>query len=544
MLRRGSVALFVVALLASTAPAQVVSDEIGIERFRPAIDRAGLFDVEWAGVPSHLTWSAGILVGFAHAPLVVYDRDGTAVDSLVDRRVTTTLVGSLSLWERLQVGITADVVGYQSGSNAAPTMSSLPRGGIGDLRLVAKTWLAGNDHLGVAIVPVLTIPAGGGEGFLREAGVAFAPALAISATADRLRMAVNAGYNMRTRVATTGLVSDDEAFARAALGVAVAARSEAWLSSSVAAPISEVEKNQVAVEMFVGGAHGITRSIALVGAAGFGLQNGFGTPDWRALAGVRYELPSREGAHASAAVRDADGDGIADARDRCAAAAEDVDGFEDGDGCADPDNDGDGIADVADRCPAGIEDKDGFQDSDGCADPMSRIHGRVVDKDGRPIGGAAVSIAQSELTGSPIALTADADGRFTTALHGGTVQVTARATEYKDAAVDTTITPGSTGNVAVTLVRAVRQGQLRGQVLSFRGDPLAARITVASKATTSPTVATTVATTDADGQFTIELPAGTFSVEISSPGHVVQRRSVEIKLDGVTVLNVDLRTTK
>jgi len=43
-----------------------------------------------------------------------------------------------------------------------------------------------------------------------------------------------------------------------------------------------------------------------------------------------------------------------------------MDGFEDEDGCEDPDNDGDGMIDPRDKCPDEAEDKDGFQDDDGC----------------------------------------------------------------------------------------------------------------------------------------------------------------------------------
>jgi outer membrane protein OmpA-like peptidoglycan-associated protein len=74
---------------------------------------------------------------------------------------------------------------------------------------------------------------------------------------------------------------------------------------------------------------------------------------------------------------DNDKDGILDAKDKCPNDAEDRDGFEDADGCPDPDNDKDGIPDVKDKCPNDPEDKDGFEDADGCPDPDN-------DKDGVP----------------------------------------------------------------------------------------------------------------------------------------------------------------
>jgi outer membrane protein OmpA-like peptidoglycan-associated protein len=94
---------------------------------------------------------------------------------------------------------------------------------------------------------------------------------------------------------------------------------------------------------------------------------------------------------------DADKDGIEDSNDLCPLAAEDIDGFEDGDGCFEEDNDRDSVLDQNDDCPdvAGVasnrgcpendndhdgilnetddcpdaaEDNDNFEDEDGCPD--------------------------------------------------------------------------------------------------------------------------------------------------------------------------------
>ncbi|MBN1758992.1 MAG: OmpA family protein [Chitinispirillaceae bacterium] len=67
-------------------------------------------------------------------------------------------------------------------------------------------------------------------------------------------------------------------------------------------------------------------------------------------------------------ILDADNDGINDDVDRCINDPEDLDGFSDTDGCPDPDNDNDGIVDTKDTCPDKAEDSDGFEDSDGCPD--------------------------------------------------------------------------------------------------------------------------------------------------------------------------------
>ncbi len=76
---------------------------------------------------------------------------------------------------------------------------------------------------------------------------------------------------------------------------------------------------------------------------------------------------------------DKDQDGVPDPIDKCLDAAEDTDGFEDTDGCPDPDNDRDGIPDDGDECIDAPEIKNGFKDEDGCPDEVPD-----TDKDGIP----------------------------------------------------------------------------------------------------------------------------------------------------------------
>jgi len=82
--------------------------------------------------------------------------------------------------------------------------------------------------------------------------------------------------------------------------------------------------------------------------------------------------------------RDKDGDGILNKNDKCPDVAEDADGFQDADGCPDPDNDGDGIIDAKDGAPNQAEDVDGFQDQDGVPDPDNDRDGILDAKDGAP----------------------------------------------------------------------------------------------------------------------------------------------------------------
>jgi len=162
-------------------------------------------------------------------------------------------------------------------------------------------------------------------------------------------------------------------------------------------------------------------------AGGAGLSRGVGSPDYRALVGLTFippvpavelvcpecpepvacdecrpceptpecpaEVPcltkivcEHEGPEDIDGYRDDDGcadpdndhDTILDVHDACPLEPEDRDGYQDEDGCPDPDNDGDGILDADDRCPMDPEDHDGFQDADGCPDP-DNDNDRIVD---------------------------------------------------------------------------------------------------------------------------------------------------------------------
>jgi outer membrane protein OmpA-like peptidoglycan-associated protein len=97
-------------------------------------------------------------------------------------------------------------------------------------------------------------------------------------------------------------------------------------------------------------------SYLMMGGGSRAFSKGFEAADVRLILGFVYE-PS---------IGDRDGDGYKDDQDQCPDEPEDFDGFQDGDGCPDPDNDNDGILDVDDRCPNIAEDRDGDHDEDGC----------------------------------------------------------------------------------------------------------------------------------------------------------------------------------
>ena len=95
--------------------------------------------------------------------------------------------------------------------------------------------------------------------------------------------------------------------------------------------------------------------------------------DLELLAGATYRFGGETAAPAPAPTplaKDSDRDDIPDDADKCPNEAEDKDGFQDDDGCPDPDNDGDGVLDANDKCPKELETKNGYKDEDGCPDEV------------------------------------------------------------------------------------------------------------------------------------------------------------------------------
>jgi len=114
----------------------------------------------------------------------------------------------------------------------------------------------------------------------------------------------------------------------------------------------------------------VERNSYLFLGGGLGYLKGYQAANYRGFLGFIFE-PS---------IGDRDGDGIKDDVDKCPDDPEDRDGFQDEDGCPDPDNDQDGILDKNDACPNDPETKNGIADEDGCPDGIDGDR----DKDGIP----------------------------------------------------------------------------------------------------------------------------------------------------------------
>ena len=338
------------------------------QRFKPAAGTGNFISAYGSDTGTHLDFSVGFLLDYAHDPLVLY-RDGEQVDSVVGDMLTGNLLLSITLFDFMQPSLTVPVNFAMLGSFEG---TDLPGTTMGDLALHIKfrilDWRK-TAGFGLAAVPTITFPTGNANDFSGAGTVTGLFRLVADYTIWRLKFALNMGYAVRGGSDVRNVHFGDELmFSLAASYNVIDPLTIQWeLEGATAAADPFADTSEGPLEMRLGLKGAVASNLYVTGGTGVGLAHGVGTPDFRVFAGVVW----------SPEYRDTDGDRVPDDQDECPTEPEDWDGFEDQDGCPDPDNDEDGIFDSFDRCPLVPEDADGFEDEDGCPELDN-------DKDGIP----------------------------------------------------------------------------------------------------------------------------------------------------------------
>jgi outer membrane protein OmpA-like peptidoglycan-associated protein len=411
--RLGAGVLAATALLvgpAGEAQAQDAPMEPGnfpVERMQIGASRGSILSVQSGALAQQGSWELGLWLGYADDPLTI-TRDDEPIGSLVHSRVGGELMASFTALSWLEVGLSVPLVVSQDRDamigGVPGELSTLDSYGIGDVRISPRLGVLTTARHGVdvALIPAVTLPSGGGDNYLGEASLAFAPAVAVSRRFGTVSLGLHLGYLLREESKVADLEVDDEVVIRA--GLRLHATPEFTIDASVSAATAAEEmfaaRNRDQLEAAIGPTYTLASGLNLFAAGGVGADVGYGTPDWRALAGVRIGKvdgrkepvvipepiveappppvdpdPDRDGILGAAdgcPDADSDGDGIGDDVDRCVGEPEDVDGFADDDGCPDADNDNDGLVDGIDNCPmvAGVVENRGCPDTDGDGDTV------------------------------------------------------------------------------------------------------------------------------------------------------------------------------
>ncbi|MBK6575766.1 MAG: OmpA family protein [Sandaracinaceae bacterium] len=397
---------------------------VQLSRFTPSEQTNDGFAVSSAEVQGDMRFGAQFYIDYANDPLVYELTRGDAGSeqfSVVEHQLTGNLNASLGIRDRLTVSIGLPIVFLQNGEDipaglgvvdgdGPPSATGVPiyladGFALGDLWVGGRVRLFGDTESvfmlsaeGRLIIPTASI-FDDGQHYAGERGVAGAAGLIAQINVGRFRLMANLGAHLRSDNADCrdlpgpsgpgancfyGARQGDEF----TYGIGATVR---LLDDTDLRAILEVhgrttfqnffDREETPFELLAGLKYTHTSGLTAGIGGGPGLVRGFGSPDFRVFAMVGYTEPT-----AGTVIRlDTDGDGIYDDEDQCVNEPEDVDGFEDTEGCPDPDNDGDGILDGSDQCPMEPEDADGFEDEDGCPDPDNDGDGILDASDACPI---------------------------------------------------------------------------------------------------------------------------------------------------------------
>jgi outer membrane protein OmpA-like peptidoglycan-associated protein len=352
------------------------------QRFQPAAGAAGGLEVERAMVPRHLGFGFGFFLHYGYDAVVDRDRPAGVTRHVLQHGLTLDFMGSLGLGNIFEIAFVLPVDAVWQGDTTDFQGAHLATGpGVGDVKLVPKmAWQFGGQYLnfGIGFMTPVSFPSGAENALRGAGGFTLDPTLLAAIGGWRWYLTLNLGFKWRPGSKNPDFTGGQELhFGLAGTFALVNARAcglDLIAEFDGGYEPNALQHGSIAVPMEALAALVIkptTRAFSIYVGGGGGLDNGLGTPDFRVLAGVRYQHHVPNGTER---FKDNDHDGIKNGWDDCPNEPEDEDGWQDDDGCPDDDNDHDGVDDDHDECP----DVAGPASNEGCPE-----RGRVVWRRGR-----------------------------------------------------------------------------------------------------------------------------------------------------------------
>lgn len=374
------VALWMVSI-ASSAAAQ----NLDLERSTPPLDADGFLAMQGSTTPGPGLWNVNFGLGWQYRQLMLNTPSGEHLEAVTDR-VTTTLGFQVGIGGRLALGIAAPFVAWQSGPGAWIDSRPLPTGAVGDPRVSLRYRILGesaglqrerNEGPGLALQVTSTVPVGQTDAFFGEGATRMSAQLV--GDFHVLNAAVGAMLGYRHRFESRSYLNrefgDEIEFGAAIQLPLLLMRDFVGIAEFHAITDTRAFFDRPTTSgEFLLGARIKLGDVYFTSAFGTGLLPGVGTPVVRTTFEITW----------APRVHDLDQDGLPDDADECPPLAEDRDGFEDEDGCPDPDNDNDFIPDEDDRCPAESAEEGRDENEDGCTDPLPEGDAAPVNSEPAP----------------------------------------------------------------------------------------------------------------------------------------------------------------
>ena len=369
--------LLLACVLAFVRVANADFPSLNSRRFQPPLSAAGSLYLEPTPTPGPGVWNAAAWFVYSLRPDVLRDVNGVAVANLVSHQLTTDLVGSVGIGQKIALGVDVPVLLYQTGEDnpiARPIVGGTPPAqALGDIALTAKgNIIAYGEHggFGLSALMRLTTATGNTSSYLGE-GMSTGE-FRVLGEYKLIGLALQGTAGMKVRSGQRDVINRTYQN-ELPWGAAFVLRPQMF-GLDPKGRLTWVAEVHGATMLGASDATG--KRPASVAFAGLSSRMAFG--DVSVLLGVETSLTQAwggaplqvvAGAQWTPRSHDADHDGVKDDIDQCPELAEDRDGVQDADGCPDfEDHDDDGVPDGDDQCQNDKEDQDGYEDADGCPD--------------------------------------------------------------------------------------------------------------------------------------------------------------------------------
>lgn len=446
----------------------------------------------------------------ARNPYVWIDRE-TGEETVVLSGFSGAIVGASSWRGNTRLGLDVPVYFTSSG----PVVAGGPA--LGEARIHGRHLVVpgGDERVGLAVTGAVRIPLGRADSLLGPTSSQGEAGVVLDYAVGRTLWALNLGGRFGAPTTLHPSLSWGSQL-HFGFGTAVGLTDQVDLTAEVVGHTqfndlfgySQGTPIQTLGSLRVSPVEGLTVRVG----AGVGLTDGVGAADWRVVTGVIW-APTGFG-------RDRDRDSIPDEFDACLTSPEDLDGFEDDDGCPEEDNDGDGLLDSQDRCPNEAEDSDGYEDTDGCPEDNAHLVIRVIDWKGEAVPATLVHVSPASEMGD----VSDLKGVHTASLDlaEGAWEVRVQAEGYADWFA--TVSLGAEDETVI-------DARLRslGAVARVRVTPLDREEELLETVQIVINGELTVPVTN--GEPSLELTEGQHTLVIKKAGHVPVETTVDVLLD-------------
>jgi outer membrane protein OmpA-like peptidoglycan-associated protein len=376
---RGATALLL-SCAVFAAPGRAAAQSVTLDQYRAAETPEDGFAISRPTDLGHLRFGGQLHFDYAWNPLVwetTQGDAGTESTAIVEHQLVATLGLSFGLWDRLVLytGLPASLMMLGNEVAGQPTADGTS---LGDLYLGARVRIWGEDEdwfafgFQIAGTAPTAEAAASGQHFAGDGSWTGHPELLFEFRPGAgINIDLNVGAMLRRLEAFSSFdVGHELTWGLGLMVPIVRDMLDAHLEVYGTTTFEQFgDREGSPIEGTLGLRLQPIPGLRIGVAAGPGLQRGYGSPDVRAVLTVGWAMPEEEEVVEPPPPGDTDGDTILDTDDDCPLEPEDIDEYQDADGCPDPDNDGDTILDTDDDCPLEPEDIDGFQDADGCPDP-------------------------------------------------------------------------------------------------------------------------------------------------------------------------------